>query len=306
MIALYKGNGRTPSGLKTAEALVRAGADVNKCGSSGQPPLHMVCMLGKPSFVRLLLAAPGIDPNMVYKGDTALIVACQYGANGSGKWQCVEPLLAHPGVDRNVKSQQPPTTLKVLIGRAPGYRGLTALEIMKRQSTDYSLQKDKDCERVIKMFKHPSRAITQAGALWNAASPSRPSAASNVSPASITQTVRQLANGDSTSKENAAAALKRLAFNNDNQVAIAEAGAVAPLVRLLTEGSAGAQEQAAMALHNLAANNDNQVAIVQAGAVAPLVRLLTEGSAGAQEYASRALGSLALNANNRVVIAQAG
>eukprot|EP01052_Picozoa_sp_SAG31_P051143 SAG31_NODE_12005_length_978_cov_1.379977_1_plen_211_part_10 len=85
----------------------------------------------------------------------------------------------------------------------------------------------------------------------------------------ITQTVRQLANGDFRSKEKAAEALWRLAANNaDNQVAIAQAGAVAPLVRLLTEGSAGAQENAAAVLTYLAANNaDNKVAIAQAGAV---------------------------------------
>eukprot|EP01052_Picozoa_sp_SAG31_P050035 SAG31_NODE_11237_length_1050_cov_4.801262_1_plen_104_part_10 len=87
------------------------------------------------------------------------------------------------------------------------------------------------------------------------------------------------------------------AFNNaDNKVAIAQAGALAPLVRLLTEGSANAKEQAVLALQSLAANNaDNKVAIAQAGALAPLVRLLTEGSAKAKENAAGALRNLAFN-----------
>ena len=69
-------------------------------------------------------------------------------------------------------------------------------------------------------------------------------------------------------KEAAAGALRNLAVNADNKVAIAGAGAIPPLVALLSSGTAaGKEEAAAGALWNLALTPDNRVAIAGAGAI---------------------------------------
>ena len=83
----------------------------------------------------------------------------------------------------------------------------------------------------------------------------------------------------SSRKENAARALRNLAYKNAaNRAAIREAGGIPPLVALLTNGAVGGQEQAARALWNLAFKNAaNKVAIVAAGAVDPLYALARAG-----------------------------
>ena len=68
-----------------------------------------------------------------------------------------------------------------------------------------------------------------------------------------------------------------LAINAANQVAIAEAGAIAPLVELVRGGSAVAKAYAAGALHNLPLNDANAAAIAAAGGVAPLEQLARDG-----------------------------
>ena len=87
-----------------------------------------------------------------------------------------------------------------------------------------------------------------------------------------------------------------------NEVAIVEAGVIAPLVTLLTNGSTGGQMEAAWALGYLAWGNvDNQVAIVAAGAVDPLIGLVCDAEssrslkdAGAGQAAWEALDALDL------------
>ena len=80
----------------------------------------------------------------------------------------------------------------------------------------------------------------------------------------------------------AARALTVLAKGGDeNQAAIARAGAIEPLVALVSGGNAGTQEAAAAALHWLAFGADNQVAIARAGAIEPLVALLHEPTTAA-------------------------
>ena len=70
--------------------------------------------------------------------------------------------------------------------------------------------------------------------------------------------------------------LTNLAKNNpDNKVAIARAGAFAPLVELVKFGTEDAKDNAACALGNLAiTNNDIRVVIARAGAIPPLVELV--------------------------------
>ena len=115
--------------------------------------------------------------------------------------------------------------------------------------------------------------------------------------------------GTDGAKEQAAGALRSLAFQNaDNKVAIVKAGAADPLVDLLRTGTDGAKLQAAGALRSLAWQNaDNQVAIVKAGAVDPLVDLLRTGTDGAKEQAAAALRNLsANNDDNKIDIVKAG
>ena len=62
--------------------------------------------------------------------------------------------------------------------------------------------------------------------------------------------------GSAGAQEMAAGALKNLANNADNQVAIAAAGGIAPLVTLLKEGSPSAQESAAVGARDSSPHDD--------------------------------------------------
>jgi hypothetical protein len=94
-------------------------------------------------------------------------------------------------------------------------------------------------------------------------------------------------------REGLAVALANLAANNaENQVLIAQAGAIVPLVTLVQSGTDGQKEHAARALRNLADNDENKVLIAQAGAIAPLVTLVQSGTAGQKEQAAGALRNL--------------
>ena len=100
----------------------------------------------------------------------------------------------------------------------------------------------------------------------------------------VEQIIEELRSGSARTQEKAAAELRNLAVNADNQVAIAQAGGIAPLVELTRSGSAYAKEKAAGALRNLALNADNKVAIAQAGGIAPLVEHPRSSSAGANDW----------------------
>merc|ERR1712173_101125 len=94
-------------------------------------------------------------------------------------------------------------------------------------------------------------------------------------------------------REEAAGALVILSLNMDNQVAIAQVGAVPLLVDLLRDEDPHVREQAAAALRNLADENlDNTVAIARAGAFAPLADLLKDDLPGIREEALTVLRNL--------------
>jgi len=98
--------------------------------------------------------------------------------------------------------------------------------------------------------------------------------------------------GDGTDEQKALAAdaLRNLAFGDDDvQVAIAQAGGIAPLVALARDGTAEQKTAAAGALRNLAANADNQLAIAQAGGAAPLLALARDGTDEQKALAAGAL-----------------
>jgi vacuolar protein 8 len=114
----------------------------------------------------------------------------------------------------------------------------------------------------------------------------------------------------------AAGALKQLAQNYENAVAIASAGAIPPLVQLLGLGNAAdVQERAAGVICDLAAAGHGSGlgwdglspgvalanAIVAAGAIPPLVQLL-----GVNTNAAAALASIAMYAEHAAGVAEAG
>ena len=84
-------------------------------------------------------------------------------------------------------------------------------------------------------------------------------------PSDIPSIVTRARDGTNVQKESAAAALRNLANNADNMVAIAKAGGIAPLVALARDGTDVQKEKAAGALGNLAVNAGNKVAIAKLG-----------------------------------------
>ena len=105
----------------------------------------------------------------------------------------------------------------------------------------------------------------------------------------------------------AARALKNLACNDANRVAIREAGGIPPLVALLTNGAAGGQRStaaAAWALANIAYKNAaNKVAIVAAGAVHPLYALARAGCMRYISWSSKKAAEAVLEQLNLATIA---
>eukprot|EP00929_Paragymnodinium_shiwhaense_P106430 TRINITY_DN7180_c0_g2_i1.p1 TRINITY_DN7180_c0_g2~~TRINITY_DN7180_c0_g2_i1.p1 ORF type:complete len:809 (-),score=234.95 TRINITY_DN7180_c0_g2_i1:235-2661(-) len=125
--------------------------------------------------------------------------------------------------------------------------------------------------------------------------------------------VEQLWTGSADERQRAALRLRNLAADNtENQVAIVQAGAIAPLVKLLQDSDEVMREEAARALWNLARsskniNSHNQNAIAQAGAIPPLIRLLEDAVPRVRVVAAAVLNDLAIdNEANQVAITKAG
>ena len=96
---------------------------------------------------------------------------------------------------------------------------------------------------------------------------------------SIEDLIQQLGSNDAMVQQKAAKGLTDFAYesndNNNNDVKIADAGAIPPLVALLgPRSSSDLHEQVAWALRYLSANNDNKVKIRSAGGVDALTRLM--------------------------------
>ena len=123
-------------------------------------------------------------------------------------------------------------------------------------------------------------------------------------PSLIDTLVARARGGTDFQKEQAARELASLALDAGNQVAIAQAGGIAPLVTLARSGTDGQKVQAALALAFLANNVVNQVAIAQAGGIAPLVELAQRGTDGQKVQAARALRNLSFNDGNAALIAR--
>ena len=103
--------------------------------------------------------------------------------------------------------------------------------------------------------------------------------------------------GTDEQRKNAAAALRNLAVNAENRVAIARAGGIAPPSAALSI-PAQLTAPSSAPLH--------RVVTSEAGGVMPLVALASNGTAEQKKIAAAALANLAVNTDNKVAIARAG
>ena len=106
-------------------------------------------------------------------------------------------------------------------------------------------------------------------------------------------------------KEMASALWAMASDNEENQMAISEAGGIQKLVRLL-KGHPEVYRDVAGAIWSLAATEANRQAITDYGGIEPLVGLLSSSVSGAQETVAGSLCTLAETPDNRVKIADAG
>nr|GME04061.1 U-box domain-containing protein 4-like isoform X1 [Ipomoea batatas] len=106
---------------------------------------------------------------------------------------------------------------------------------------------------------------------------------------------------------NAAAELQLLAsLNTDNQILIANHGAISLLINLLHSVDTKLQESAVIALLHLSANDDNKCRIVDADAIEPLVHVLETGSPEAKEKAAATLFSISVIEDCKMKIGRSG
>ncbi|KOO31373.1 vacuolar protein [Chrysochromulina tobinii] len=126
----------------------------------------------------------------------------------------------------------------------------------------------------------------------------------------VTPLIRMLTDDAIKTREEAAAALALLAYQNaETQSAIARSGGVEPLVAMLDPGSSSptAQEQAAAAIAELALLKDVAATIVRQGSIVPLVALVRAGREMGKRFAAAALARLARNQEStQAEIANAG
>ncbi|KAI3511267.1 hypothetical protein L1887_18416 [Cichorium endivia] len=95
-------------------------------------------------------------------------------------------------------------------------------------------------------------------------------------------------------------------MNDDNCVAICQAGAIPLLTHLLTSADSQTQEHAVTAILNLSIREDNKDTIMSSGAVPGIVHVLKKGSMEARENAAATVFSLSLIDQNKVTIGSAG
>ena len=108
--------------------------------------------------------------------------------------------------------------------------------------------------------------------------------------------IRELSRGDGES------------VNSENQDAIAQAGAMAPLVTMLGVPSPQLQANVAAAMASLSkGHHGNQLAISKLGALPPLLGLVREGTSDVKDRAASAIWSLShKNVHNKDTIAKLG
>jgi uncharacterized protein len=119
--------------LRTAEQLVRAGADVKAANRYGVTPLSLACTNGNAATIELLLKA-GADPNTALPGgETALMTAAR-----TGKVAAVEALLKH-GAEVNAKEAKRGQTA-IMWAAAEG--NVEVVEALIRGGADFKAKLD--------------------------------------------------------------------------------------------------------------------------------------------------------------------
>ncbi|CAH8381604.1 unnamed protein product [Eruca vesicaria subsp. sativa] len=117
--------------------------------------------------------------------------------------------------------------------------------------------------------------------------------------------VEDLKNGSNQEKTAAAAEIRQLTINSDeNRVHIGRCGAITPLLSLLYSEEKLTQEHAVTALLNLSISEVNKAMIGEAGAIEPLVHVLNTGNDKAKENSAATLFSLSALQVNRERIGQ--
>ncbi|XP_047316826.1 U-box domain-containing protein 2 [Impatiens glandulifera] len=93
--------------------------------------------------------------------------------------------------------------------------------------------------------------------------------------------------------------IRLLAKQTDNQIIIANCGAIELLVKLLISTDLNVQEHAVTALLNLSINNENKTAIANADAIEPLIHVLDTGNHEAKGNSAATLFSLSVIDENK-------
>ncbi|CAN1815124.1 U-box domain-containing protein 2 [Linum perenne] len=108
----------------------------------------------------------------------------------------------------------------------------------------------------------------------------------------------------------ATAQIRELSKNNmNNQIVIADCGAITLLVKLLLSTDTTVQENSVTALLNLSIKDSNKTAIAEAGAIEPLIQVLKTGSSGSEaskENSAATLFSLSTIKELKAMIGVAG
>ena len=101
-----------------------------------------------------------------------------------------------------------------------------------------------------------------------------------------------LRSGTSTTKENAACALLRLAQFEEHKIAIGRSGAIPPLVDLLEKGTLRGKKDASTALYTLCSTKENKSRAVEAGIMKSLLELMADPESGMVDKAIYVMNSL--------------
>ena len=224
--------------------------------------------------------------------------------------------LASIGLD-NIKNQTQITQLLIellLTGTEMAQtRAVTALQTLVKQnpSSHYEIAKAGNPAALVDLLQH---GIPDAKdyALWALSlSISKDSQQVVAESGGIQPLIKQLGDERIFIREQAAAALAKLAHDNDEtRIGITTAGGVKPLIDLLSpsdDSSETLRQNSAAGLADLAVDPTARDEIVGTGGIRPLVLLLEDGGRNTKRFAAMALARLSKNHEaTQVAIAEAG
>ena len=184
-------------------------------------------------------------------------------------------------------------------------RAVTALRrlVSENPNAHADIAKAGDPTALVELLKN-GIAESKEYALWSLSlSISTESQAVVADAGGVQPIISQLSDARTFILEQAAAALAKLAYENEaTRAAITQAGGVKPLIGLLrTDGAdfAGVRRNGANALANLASDTTARDEIVGSDGIRPLVRVLSEEQNATKKYAARALARLSIDSTAR-------